>query len=273
MIETDNRHERLGTFLRAHRARLSPQQMGLSAGARRRTPGLRREEVAQLAGISATWYMRIEQGREVSASPMALDRIARALRLTGAERTHLFTLANRHDPLAGASGDGEDRLSLLQESLSTINVPAYIIDRHWDARGWNTQAGQLFLDWLGPGPGDDSPRANENRPNLLRYVFLDERARAFITGWEDRARRLVAECRADLARRREDAQLLDMITALRAGSADFARWWDEQHVLDPEGGERRFMHPRQGPLAYEQVNFLPTAAPGFRLVMLLPMKP
>ena len=266
MIETDNRHERLGTFLRAHRARLSPQQMGLSAGTRRRTPGLRREEVAQLAGISATWYMRIEQGREVSASPMALDRIARALRLTAAERAHLFTLANRHDPLAGASGDGEDRLSRLQESLSAINVPAYIIDRHWDARGWNAQAGELFLDWLGPP-------SSESSPNLLRYVFLDGRARDFITGWEDRAQRLVAECRADLARRREDAQLLDMIAALRAGSADFARWWDEQHVLDPEGGERRFMHPRHGPLGYEQVNFLPTAAPGFRLVMLLPMKP
>src|SRR3546814_15224801 len=109
MIESEQRRQRLGAFLKAHRIRLVPQEVGLSATGRRRTPGLRREEVAQLAGISATWYVRIEQGREVAASAATLDRIARALRLAAAERAHLFTLADRHDPAAGTAGGGDDR--------------------------------------------------------------------------------------------------------------------------------------------------------------------
>jgi len=259
MIDSDTRRERLGAFLRAHRARLAPEHVGLPAGGRRRTPGLRREEVAQLAGISATWYVRIEQGREVAASISALDRIARALRLTAAERAHLFTLADRHDPLAGAAGGGEDRLASLRASVMTMTAPAYILDRRWNARGWNPPAARLFRDWL-----------SAPDPNLLRYVFLDPAAPGFIVNWEDRARRLVAECRADFARQHEDDAGRTLIAELRAGSPAFAAWWDEQHVLDPEGGERRFLHPEDGPLAYEQVNFLPTAAPGFRIVLLLP---
>ena len=259
MMDKDTRRERLGAFLRAHRARLAPEQVGLSGGGRRRTPGLRREEVAQLAGISATWYVRIEQGREVTASVSALDRIARALRLTAAERAHLFTLADRHDPAAGTVGGGEDRLASLRASVQAMTAPAYILDRHWNARGWNPPAARLFGDWL-----------NTPRPNLLRYVFLDPAAPGVIVDWADRAQRLVAECRADLARQHEDSEALALIADLRTGSAAFAEWWDEQHVLDPEGGERRFLHPQDGPLAYEQVNFLPTAAPGFRLVLLLP---
>jgi len=151
------------------------------------------------------------------------------------------------------------RLDTLQHMVSVIAVPAYVLDRRWNACAWNEPAAQLFRAWLA------SPE-----PNLLRYVFLDPAAPAFIADWPDRARRLVAEARADLARQREDGDTLALIAELRAGSADFARWWDEQHVLDPEGGRRRFIHPDGGEAAYEQINFLPTAAPGFRLVSLLP---
>ena len=259
MIESEQRRQRLGAFLKAHRIRLVPQEVGLSATGRRRTPGLRREEVAQLAGISATWYVRIEQGREVAASAATLDRIARALRLAAAERAHLFTLADRHDPAAGTAGGGEDRLASLSASVQAMTAPAYILDRRWNMRGWNAQAKHLFGAWLAHAS-----------PNLLRFVFLDGSARRFIVGWEDRARRLVAECRAELARQHDDPETLALIAELRSGSPDFAIWWDEQNVLDPEGGERRFLHPKDGPLAYEQVNFLPAAAPGFRVVLLLP---
>src|SRR3546814_10371224 len=126
-------------------------------------------------------------------------------------------------------------------------------------RGWNAEAKHLFGAWLA--------RAS---PNLLRFVFLDGSARRFIVGWEDRARRLVAECRAELARQHDDPGTLALIVELRPGSPDFAIWWVELNVLDPEGGERRFFHPKDGPLAYEQVTFLPAAAPGFRVVLLLP---
>jgi transcriptional regulator with XRE-family HTH domain len=260
MIDQDSgRRQRLGAFLRAHRERLSTEGAGLPATRRRRTAGLRREEVAQLAGISTTWYVRIEQGREVSASAAALNRLARALQLGAAERAHLFTLAERRDPLAGVASGDEARLGTLQRMVSAISVPAYVLDRRWNARAWNDGAARLFQAWLGAA-----------QPNLLRYVFLDPDAHGFIVDWADRARRLVAECRADLARQRDDADTLALVAELRDGSADFARWWDEQHVLDPEGGLRRFRHPQDGALAYEQVNFLPMAAPGFRLVGLLP---
>jgi transcriptional regulator with XRE-family HTH domain len=260
MIDPDTvRRQRLGAFLRAHRERLSTEASGLPATRRRRTAGLRREEVAQLAGISVTWYVRIEQGREVSASAAALDRLARALQLGTAERAHLFALAERRDPLAAAGGGDEARLDILQRMVAAIDVPAYVLDRRWNVRAWNGPAARLFSAWLG------APE-----PNLLRYVFLDPAAPGFIVDWPDRARRLVAECRADLARQREDGDAQSLVGELRAGSADFARWWDEQHVLDPEGGSRRFIHPDHGAATYEQINFLPTAAPGFRLVSLLP---
>src|SRR3546814_11709049 len=128
MIESEQRRQRLGAFLKAHRIRLVPQEVGLSATGRRRTPGLRREEVAQLAGISATWYVRIEQGREVAASAATLDRIARALRPAAAERAHPFTLADRHDPAAGTAGGGEDRLASLSASGKAVHAPAYILE-------------------------------------------------------------------------------------------------------------------------------------------------
>src|SRR3546814_11214743 len=117
MIESEQRRQRLGAFLKAHRIRLVPQEVGLSATGRRRTPGLRREEVAQLAGISATWYVRIEQGREVAASAATLDRTAPALRLAAAERAHLFTLADRPAPAAGAAGGGDAPTAQLSASV------------------------------------------------------------------------------------------------------------------------------------------------------------
>jgi transcriptional regulator with XRE-family HTH domain len=262
MITTETASRRaLGGFLRAHRERLSPEEAGLLGSARRRTAGLRREEVAQLAGISTTWYIRIEQGRDVSASADALDRIARALHLGAAERTHLFALAGRADPHAGSVTADSARLDTLRRLLDQIAAPAYALDRKWNARAWNAPAAWLFAAWL-HGP----------ERNLLRYVFLDPSAPAFIVDWQDRARRLVAECRADFARQRDDSETEALIAMLRVGSNAFARWWDEQHVLDPEGGLRRFDHPSAGALRYEQVNFLPTAAPGFRLVALLPLE-
>jgi hypothetical protein len=103
---------------------------------------------------------------------------------------------------------------------------------------------------------------------MLRYVFLDPSAATFIIDWETRARRIAAESRADLSFHQDEASAR-LIADLKAGSTAFHRWWDEQHILDPEGGERRFLHPLDGPLTYEQLSLLPAGAPGFRLVVLL----
>jgi transcriptional regulator with XRE-family HTH domain len=259
MVTDRSQSARIGDFLKAHRLRLTPQDVGLNAGSRRRTPGLRREEVAQLAGISTVWYMRIEQGRNVAASVPALARIAQALRLTSAERAHLFALADRRDPAEPEKTADDDRLALLDELVAAVAVPAYVLDRHWDLRAWNGAAAHLFRDLLSSAAA---------RRNMLRYVFLDRSARRFIVDWEARARRIAAESRADLSLR-QDGATAALIADLRTGSPQFAQWWEEQHILDPEGGERRFDHPAEGALTYEQLSLLPAGAPGFRLVTLL----
>jgi transcriptional regulator with XRE-family HTH domain len=254
---TDDR-KGLAAFLRAQREHLSPQAVGLPALRRRRTPGLRREEVALLAGISATWYTRIEQGRDVSVSLAALGRIAAALKLGRAARRHLFELAGRAEP-AHAGGAADSLAPAVMASVHAIRAPAYVLDRNWTARAWNRSAAQLFRDWL---RGPDR--------NLLRYVFLDPAARRFVADWPARARRLLAEFRADTAGRAEEPALAELIGALRAGSDRFALWWDEQQVLDREGGERVFNVGGGNARKLHQLTLVPASEPSLKLVVLLP---
>jgi transcriptional regulator with XRE-family HTH domain len=251
----------LGDFLRAHRARLTPTSLGLPTGGRRRTPGLRREEVAQSCGMSATWYTWLEQGRDVSASAIALSTLARTLQLTPAERTYLFELAGKRDPSLPEpqDDDGMDAPASLGRAVAAIEGPAYILDSLWNARAWNKQAARLFVGWLDSG----SDR------NLLRYVFLSPTARKVIPDWQARARRVLAEFRADSSRHLEDATLQALVDDLRQRSRFFARCWSEHAVMDRTGGERTFDHPRQGRLFYEQVAFAVANRPDFKLVMLV----
>ncbi|WP_158802803.1 MULTISPECIES: helix-turn-helix transcriptional regulator [unclassified Acidisoma] len=260
MIMTAAQRELLAAFVRARREALDPAAAGLpmEAHARRRTPGLRREEVAQLCGISVTWYTWIEQGRDISLSSEALARLASALHLSAAERAYLFELTRKKDPspatiLPSAVPDA------LSAVLSTTTAPAYLLDRLWHARAWNAAAGRLFSPWLGSG-----------ETSLLRYVFLDTSARDFIREWENRARRLLAEFRADIARNPGDTETQDMVARLLQDSPDFARFWNSHTVLAREGGTRMFSHPEDGIVQYEQVTLIPAAQADHKLVILLP---
>jgi transcriptional regulator with XRE-family HTH domain len=253
----------LGEFLRARRARLTPAMVGLEPGLRRRTPGLRREEVAQLGALSPTWYSWIEQGREVSVSPAALARLARALRLSAAERAYLFELAAKRDPDSPAATDQDEMPPAVASAVDAIAVPAYVLDRTWTARAWNAAAARLFVGWL------DRRDAGEQR-NLLRFIFATPAARSFIADWEERARRVLAEFRADHGRHLDDPTLAALVDELRRTSAFFDRVWREQGVTGREGGERRFNHPTDGPLRYEQVTFTLASRPDFKLVVLTP---
>jgi transcriptional regulator with XRE-family HTH domain len=255
----------LGDFLRAHRARLSPASLGLPAFGRRRTPGLRREEVAQACGMSPTWYTWLEQGRDIAASPPALSALARALQLTPAERAYLFELADRRDPnLSSRAGEeGMDVPPALARAIAAIDGPAYLLDSLWNARAWNRPAAALFVGWL----DGDSDR------NLLRYVFLSPIARKIIPDWQARARRVLAEFRADSSRHLEDAGLQALVEDLHGRSALFTQSWTEHAVVDRTGGERTFDHPRKGRLQYQQIAFALANRPDFKLVMLVPEAP
>ena len=181
----------LGDFIRAHRERISPESVGLPRGPRRRTPGLRREELASLCGISATWLTWIEQGRAVSLSSATLAALSDALMLTPAERAYLFDLAalrDREHPASASAAASREARSALAKSIAACRSAAYALDPAWNAVEWNRPAAALFQDWLGRGVIER---------NLLNYTFLDPRARRFIDDWPGRARRLVAEFRAD----------------------------------------------------------------------------
>ncbi|MDB5787783.1 helix-turn-helix transcriptional regulator [Caballeronia mineralivorans] len=248
----------LGDFIRAHRERLSPMAVGLPPGPRRRTPGLRREEVAQLCGVSPTWYTWIEQGRPVSASADALARIAVALQLSRAERAYLFELAAQRDP-AEPDPAAQDAPAALLKSVELIDAPAYVLDRQWNALRWNAQASALFAGWL-DGVQDR---------NLLAFTFTAPGAQSLIVDWETRARRLVAEFRADSIRHLNDAPTRALIDSLSAASDAFARFWASQDVGEREGGAREFNHPTRGRLVFDQITFKPAHREDLKLVILV----
>lgn len=252
----------LGDFIRTHRERLSPLAVGLPPGPRRRTPGLRREEVAQLCGVSPTWYTWIEQGRPVSASAEALARIAVALQLSRAERGYLFELAGERDPAEPAPA-ASDAPAALIATVALVDAPAYVLDRQWNALAWNARAAELFVGWL------DGPPDEKRERNLLRFTLTEPSARTLIVDWETRARRLVAQFRADSIRHLNDAPTRALIDALCADSEAFARFWASQDVGEREGGVREFDHPREGRVLYNQITFKPAHREDLLFVVLV----
>lgn len=261
----DMQRRLLGDFLRDRRQRLDPVQLGLPLGSRRRTRGLRREEVAMLSGISATWYTWMEQGREIAVSPHALARLATALSLSRAERAYLFQLAGRHDPDAGAAAPdpAAERIALLRRTVAAITAPAYAMDHRYRMLAWNGAAEGLFTGWL--------DRPADPPPNMLRFLFLDPAARTLVVDWQQRCQRVLAELRADYSLHLADAELADLLAALQAGSRDFAAGWKQAAVQGREGGERAFNHPVQGLLRFQQLTFALETQPGHRLVVLHPV--
>lgn len=251
----------LAEFLRTRRAQVPPDALGLPRGTRRRTPGLRREEVAQLAGLSTTWYTWLEQGRDISVSPHSLGRLATALRLDRAGRAYLFELAARRDP--APEPDGPAGLPpALADCLAACACPGYVLDRLWNVPLWNEGAEHLFSGRLDrPGPH-----------NLLRFVFVAQAARALIPDWEARARRVLAEFRADCAAHLEDAPVRALLADLRGASADFAALWPQQGVTARDGGERSFRHPQGGMLTFRQSTFTLTGRTDLKLVLLTPVR-
>lgn len=251
--------EELGNFVRSVRERLRPIDIGLPAGVRRRTPGLRREEVAQLAGVSVTWFTWLEQGRDMAVSPQALARLAMALRLRRAERAYMFELAAKRDPDQIGSEADHVPASMLT-CVEVISSPAYILGRTWTARGWNTHAERLFVGWLD----------GQEDKNLLRYIFLHPMACSLISDYDNRARRVVAEFRADVSAHISDPPVVQLVAELTTRSELFRRYWHERVVLEREGGERGFNHPKDGYLCFEQIGFALSSRPDLKLVILLP---
>ena len=259
---SERRREELADFLRHRREALKPEDLGLPNGGRRRTPGLRREEVAQLADVGTTWYTWLEQGRDVRASLEVLESLARALRLNQAERSHLIMLGRGEDapPCTSPVERVSPTLRRLIENLGPN--PAYIIGRRWDYLAWNDAAVALLGD-LGA-----IPRAARNHAWL---TFTDPARREMFTDWERSSRMLVAKFRADSARHLGDPAFETLIAALRRSSREFARAW-ERHEVSRSGESRKDLrHPLAGMMSFSHAVFHPAEKLDQRLILYSPL--
>lgn len=259
MTDVGGDANRLGAFLKDRRLRLDATALGL--GGRRRTPGLRREEVAQRAHISTTWYTWLEQGRGGAPSARVLDSLATALMMTEAEREHLFLVGLGHPPKArhpsreGISG----RLQRLLDALPLM--PATVATATWDIVGWNRAARLALADYEAMAP--------EAR-NILRRIFLDPATRGAQLDWEPVARFLVATFRAETARTGENARAAELVAELSAASPDFVRLWSENDVTLTGDGAKTIRHAAAGELSFEFSSFAIDGRPDLRLLVYVP---
>ncbi len=259
MAASDHRRE-LAEFLRARRAAIRPEQVGLPSGRGRRTPGLRREEVALLAGVSVTWYTWLEQGRRINASDDVLLAIGRALRLDDAGLDHLLALTDPGTADVDAPTEAPSALTRLLDAL--LPAPAYVLGPHWEFVAWNEAQARLY------------PRLTELEPprrNLMWVLFADRATRELIVDWDIHARQALAEFRSATSSIRHDAAMNELLGILEEESDEFADWWAEQQVSGFETRLRRFRHPAAGELTFEYQQMAPVEWPNLRLVAQLPV--
>ncbi|CAM5495568.1 MULTISPECIES: helix-turn-helix domain-containing protein [Streptomyces] len=232
----------LGEFLKARRAELSPSEVGLRGGQRRRVSGLRREEVALLASISTEYYTRIEQGR-LQASAALLNDIARVLRLNEAQHTYLFDLATRQRVRPPFSGDRQQVDPQLQRMLDDLTAtPAFVIGRRTDVLGWNQLAAGLWTDF---------GRYPEEERVFIRLLFTEPWMRELYADWEEVTRLAIAHLRMESARYPGEPRLAALVETLSARDAQFRQWWAEHDVAMRDKGTKKLRHPVVGELTLD----------------------
>lgn len=249
----------LGDFLRARREHLRPEELGLPK-LRRRTPGLRREEVAALAGIGVDWYIRLEQGRSITPSLATIDAIAGALRLSEVDRVHLRNLAR---------GDHQrpfvrERVPPpIERAVAAMRSPAYVTGRRWDVLTFNKAADRVL----------GFSRLPPAERNTLLLMMLSPATRAlFGDGWETEARRMIGQFHVAHDLFADDPAFAELVDRLRA-APEFSRWWRAHDVRVPKAGIKVLHHPKLGTLHFEHSSYQSNDDPALRLVILTPASP
>lgn len=245
----------LAQFLRSRRGRVNPAAVGLPVGSRRRLGGLRREEVAVLAGVSPTWYTYLEQGRKISPSPEVLDSLARVLGLSEDERRYMHTLAYGHvvhpQPLRSEVSEAALVQQLVDVAYEHSPYPVYAVDLYCDLIAWNPAATEWYDDW---------GRLPPTERNIMHWLLTSETARQRLVDWESDACDIVARWRSMTAAQLEDRRLQQLIDRFRDLSKDFTCWWDDHDVREHRVRTRRFRHPRLG---LQSLRLLVLEAPEF----------
>nr|WP_277611393.1 helix-turn-helix transcriptional regulator [Streptomyces scabichelini] len=248
-------------FLMSRRARVSPSDAGLpDGGARRRTPGLRREEVAVLAGVGASWYQWLEQGRDISVSPQVLDSVARVLRLSDIERRHLYVLAGLNPPAPQVEPAHRDMCDGLRRLIDTwMPYPAHIMDAYYNCVMYNEAATVV----LGMRP--------ETTQNCVIDFFTDPLYRGRSKSWERNARTVVAQFRAACSQCPDDEGFQEVLAQVKAASAEFTELWEQRDILDQGQVRKELDHPLVGLLCVESTAMKVPARPDLTVVLHTPL--
>jgi transcriptional regulator with XRE-family HTH domain len=252
---------RLAEFLHARRALLTPEDVGLpSYGERRRVPGLRREELAMLAGVSTSYYTRLEQGQSPNASPEVVDALARALRLDDDERRHLRDLATaKRERRAPRRATSEHVAPATAELLAALgDTPALVLGRRTDVLAWNPTGHALFAGHLDPA----APLSPADRPNSARLVFLDAHTRELYADWPAKARAVVGNLHRTAGQHPDDTALNALIGELSTRSREFAAMWADHRVRTCTTTAYEMRHPLVGAIVVNQQTLLPAHAEG-----------
>ncbi|SFF37998.1 Helix-turn-helix domain-containing protein [Paenibacillus algorifonticola] len=261
---TIDRHQQLAQFLRSRRERILPEQLGIPQGGRRRTPGLRRSEVAMLAGMSVEWYTYLEQGRKIQVSAEVLESLARVLQLDKDERKHMFFLAHRQHPL-----EERQQAALmvpgLQHFLDQMEAaPSYIIDERMNVVAWNAAFRAAYGDYQ---------LINERERNLVWVTFTSPTFRK-LKGehWEQAAWSCLAQFRAGYGRSTEDLWWSEQIKELSGISEEFNEMWKRQEVLYAPEGHKVIFHPIEGKMVFEYLAFRMDVSPELQIIINTPVK-
>lgn len=252
-----SRRAALSQFLKNCRARISPTDVGLPEPERRRTPGLRREDVAVLSGVSVTWYTWLEQGRDVRVSARVLEQVAATLKLSGDEREYLYELAQDRPPPM-PHNDIDEVTPAMQRMLQALRVPAYITTMRWDVVAWNDVCAEILRDYGAMAP---------DKRNLLKILFSSKRDPQ---EYETMANRLVAKLRVDYSQFPGDTGLESLVAELSEKFPIFRNLWATSEVTARSEGISLFQHAKHGPITLEHTSYMPEGRPTLRVVIFAP---
>lgn len=256
------RYLELGDFIKTRRGKILPSQVGLPSGLRRRTPGLRREEVAQLTGIGLTWYTWLEQGRPIRVSSQVLESLARVLLLDPHERDHLFTLARHVLPSSPLSRQSVIKPSV-QRILDSLQLsPALIIDQRWNVIAWNNASSVVFGDFDMIDPLDR---------NIVSMIFTDNSYMSLFIDWEFHARGMLARFRTAYGQHVDDPWFAAFIENLKIKSNAFREWWPQHEAQNSTEVNKELKHPIAGKLVFESCSFALSDNPNLKMIVNTPL--
>jgi transcriptional regulator with XRE-family HTH domain len=256
----DTPRQQLSDFLKSCRARVSPGELGLPEGSRRRTPGLRREDVAAIAGVSVTWYTWLEQGRDIRVSARVLEKVSSALRLSNDERAFLFSLV-QHRPAPPLPSEAVEVTDTLKRMIESVGVPVLVLNERWDILSWNGLAKSAFRDYEKLAPEDR---------NLLRILLLQSVDSLTPEDYDAMAHRVIPKFRVDYSQSGNPEAFNPLIEELSERSPTFKRLWNTPQIATKSVGMNRIRHPQLGSMTFEHSSYVPEGSPTLRVMIFVP---